>query len=156
MTIESIFTYLGYTCVTGYSLNGNRMGFIKVPYEHSLWMSDLCDVLLGYDISYEFFSKDLPLESEEKEHWIGFKAEYPDVTVSQNLYVHPQKHLHSGSKQVSEQKYCQELVLKLVELDSWRISNLFIKLQMSLKRISEIRGYFNDIMQRLYSQTGFR
>lgn len=155
MTIESIFTYLGYTCVTGYSSNGNRMGFIKVPYEHSLWMSDLCDVLLGYDISYEFFSKDLPLESEEKEHWIGFKAEYPDVTVSQNLYVHPQKHLHSGSKQVSEQ-YCQELVLKLVELDSWRISNLFIKLQMSLKRISEIRGYFNDIMQRLYSQTGFR
>lgn len=155
MTIESIFTYLGYTCVTGYSLNGNRMGFIKVPYEHSLWMSDLCDVLLGYDISYEFFSKDLPLESEEKEHWIGFKAEYPDVTVSQNPYVHPQKHLHSGSKQVSEQ-YCQELVLKLVELDSWRISNLFIKLRMSLKRISEIRGYFNDIMQRLYSQTGFR
>lgn len=155
MTIESIFTYLGYTCVTGYSLNGNRMGFIKVPYEHSLWMSDLCDVLLGYDISYEFFSKDLPLESEEKEHWIGFKAEYPDVTVSQNLYVHPQKHLHSGSKQVSEQ-YCQELVLKLVELDSWRISNLFIKLQMSLKRISEIRGYLNGFMQRLYSQTGFR
>lgn len=150
MTIESIFTYLGYTCVTGYSLNGNRMGFIKVPYEHSLWMSDLCDVLLGYDISYEFFSKDLPLESEEKEHWIGFKAEYPDVTVSQNPYVHPQKRLYSGSKQVSEQ-LCQELVLKLVELDSWRISNLFIKLQMSFKRISETRGYLNGFMQRLYS-----
>lgn len=155
MTIESIFTYLGYTCITGYSLNGNRMGFIKVPYEHSLWIGDLHDVLFGYDISYEFFSKDFPLESEEKEHWLGFMVVSPDVTVSQNPYVHPQKHPQSGSKQVSEQ-YCQELVLRLVELDSWRISNLFIKLQMSLKRISETRGYLNGFMQRLYSQTGFR
>lgn len=154
MTIESIFTYLGYTCVTGYSLNGNRMGFIKVPYEHSLWMSDLRDKFFLYDTSYEFLSKDFPLESDEKEHWLCFMVESPDVTVSQNPYVHPQKHPHSGSKQVSEQ-YCQELVLKLLELDSWSISNLFIKLKMSLKRISEIRGYLNGFMQRLYSQTGF-
>lgn len=155
MTIESIFTYLGYTCVTGYSLNGNRMGFIKVPYEHSLWMYDLRDQFFIYDTSYEFLSKDFPLESNEKEHWLCFEVKSPDVTVSQNPYVHPQKHPHSGSKQVSEQ-YCQELVLKLLELDSWRISNLFIKLQMSLKRISEIRGYLNGIMQRLYSQTSSR
>lgn len=155
MTIESIFTYLGYTCVTGYSLNGNRMGFIKVPYEHSLWMGDLRDKFFVYDTSYEFLSKEFPLESEEKEHWLGFMVVSPDVTVSQNPYVHPQKHPQSGSKQVSEQ-YCQELVLKLVELDSWRISNLFLKLQMSLKRISETRGYLNDFMQRLYSQTGSR
>lgn len=155
MTIESIFTYLGYTCVTGYSLNGNRMGFIKVPYEHSLWMGDLRDKFFLYDTSYEFLSNDFPLESEEKEHWLCFMVVSPDVTVSQNPYVHPQKHPHSGSKQVPEQ-YCQELVLKLVELDSWRISNLFIKLQVSLKRISETRGYLNGFMQRLYSQTGFR